>query len=135
MNTVIHTKESLPLLSGRIPELDGLRGLAIGMVLMAHHFMIVSRPGFALAYSLVPLRLDWTGVDLFFVLSGFLIGGILLDAPESSNYFRVFYIRRFFHSVPIYAVMAFSVGLASRDPRKMRGNIGRAPAVDVLRPF
>jgi hypothetical protein len=28
---------------------------------MAHHFMIVSRPGFALAYSLVPLRLDWTG--------------------------------------------------------------------------
>jgi peptidoglycan/LPS O-acetylase OafA/YrhL len=113
MNTVIHTKESLPLnLSGRIPELDGLRGLAIGMVLMAHHFMIVSRPGSALAYLLVPLRLDWTGVDLFFVLSGFLIGGILLDARESSNYFRVFYIRRFFRIVPIYAVLLLSVGLA-----------------------
>jgi peptidoglycan/LPS O-acetylase OafA/YrhL len=83
------------------------------MVLMAHHFMIVSRPGFALAYSLVPLRLDWTGVDLFFVLSGFLIGGILLDARESSNYFRVFYIRRFFRIVPIYAVLLLSVGLAS----------------------
>jgi peptidoglycan/LPS O-acetylase OafA/YrhL len=99
-------------LSGRIPELDGLRGLAIGMVLMAHLFEVVSRPGSALAYALVPLRLNWTGVDLFFVLSGFLIGGILLDARESSNYFRVFYTRRFFRIVPIYAVLLLSVGLA-----------------------
>src|SRR5258708_23181826 len=88
--------------AGRIPELDGIRGIAIGMVLIAHCFAIVSRPGSALAYALVPLRLDWTGVDLFFVLSGFLIGGILLDARDSSNYFRVFYTRRFFRIVPIY---------------------------------
>src|SRR5260370_41846538 len=90
-------------LSGRIPELDGIRGIAIGMVLIAHFFLVVSRPGSALAYALVPLRLDWTGVDLFFVLSGFLIAGILLDARGSSNYFRVFYTRRFFRIVPIYA--------------------------------
>src|SRR5216684_4285326 len=92
-------------LSGRIPELDGIRGVAIGMVLIAHLFAVASRPGSALAYALVPLRLDWTGVDLFFVLSGFLIGGILLDARGSSNYFHVFYKRRFFRIVPIYAAI------------------------------
>src|SRR5882762_6061266 len=106
---VIHEKQVLPLnLSGRIPELDGIRGIAIGMVLIAHFFEVVSRPGSGLAYALVPLRLDWSGVDLFFVLSGFLIGGILLDARESSNYFRVFYARRFFRIVPIYAVLLLS---------------------------
>src|SRR6266446_3030301 len=99
-------------LSGRVPELDGIRGIAIGMVLVGHFFMIVSRPGSLLAYALVPLRLMWSGVDLFFVLSGFLIGGILLDARDSSNYFRVFYTRRFFRIVPIYAVLLFTVGLA-----------------------
>src|SRR6266851_1125269 len=104
-------KGTSPLhLSGRIPELDGIRGIAIGMVLIAHHFEVVSRPGSTLAYALVPLRLTWSGVDLFFVLSGFLIGGILLDARESSNYFRVFYTRRFFRIIPIYAVLLVSVG-------------------------
>jgi peptidoglycan/LPS O-acetylase OafA/YrhL len=99
-------------LSGRIPELDGIRGVAIGMVLMTHLFGVVTRPGSLFAYALVPLRLNWTGVDLFFVLSGFLIGGILLDARESSNYFRVFYTRRFFRIVPIYVVLLLAVGLA-----------------------
>ncbi|MFZ3202127.1 MAG: acyltransferase, partial [Candidatus Acidiferrales bacterium] len=104
--TAASTTQAVPLdLSARIPELDGIRGVAIAMILVAHCFDIVSRPGSPLAYALVPLHLDWTGVDLFFVLSGFLIGGILLDARESSNYFRVFYTRRFFRIVPIYAVL------------------------------
>ena len=94
-------------LSGRLPELDGLRGLAIGMVLLCHFFFIFiqARPGSPGAYLLTVGRLTWSGVDLFFVLSGFLIGGILLDARSSSNYFRVFYTRRFFRIVPIYAVL------------------------------
>lgn len=91
-------------LGGRIPELDGIRGLAIGMILLSHYFLrsIQSRPGSLAAYLLAPGRLAWSGVDLFFVLSGFLIGGILLDARQSSNYFRVFYTRRFFRIIPIY---------------------------------
>src|SRR6266853_6247934 len=89
-------------LSGRVPELDGIRGIAIGMVIAGHFFEIVSRPGSRLAYALVPLRLTWSGVDLFFVLSGFLIGGILLDARDSPTYFRTFYMRRVFRILPVY---------------------------------
>jgi peptidoglycan/LPS O-acetylase OafA/YrhL len=103
-------------LKGRIPELDGLRGIAIAMVLVYHFFLNapIITPGTPLAYILATGRLAWSGVDLFFVLSGFLIGGILLDERGSSNYFRVFYTRRFFRIVPAYAlnlalVFAFSV--------------------------
>src|SRR5271155_3009302 len=94
-------------LSGRIAELDGIRGLAIGMVLIYHYFLIrIDVPvRSAAAYALSTGRLAWSGVDLFFVLSGFLIGGILLEARGSVNYFRVFYTRRFFRIVPIYALL------------------------------
>ena len=96
-------------LSGRIPELDGLRGIAIGMVLLYHYFLVIIQvpPGSGAAYLLATGRLAWSGVDLFFVLSGFLIGGILLDARGSSNFFRVFYARRFLRIVPIYGVFLF----------------------------
>jgi peptidoglycan/LPS O-acetylase OafA/YrhL len=99
-------------LSGRVPELDGIRGIAIGLVLIAHCFLLVTQPGTPLAYALVPLRLCWSGVDVFFVLSGFLIGGILIDARKSTNYFRVFYTRRFFRIIPIYAALLLCVACA-----------------------
>ena len=86
---------------GRIAELDGLRGMAILLVLVAHYFAV---PGIGAASLLNGywFRLGWTGVDLFFVLSGFLIGGILLDVRDSPNYFKTFYARRFFRIIPIY---------------------------------
>lgn len=93
--------------AGRILELDGLRGLAIGLVLFYHYFTCTAlyQPRTFVSYLLVPSRLSWSGVDLFFVLSGFLIGGILLDARTATNYFRIFYTRRFFRIVPIYSVL------------------------------
>jgi len=106
-------KPSTLNLSGRLPELDGLRGLAIGMVLVWHYFALTvqARPASPLAYFMVLFRLTWTGDDLFFVLSGFLIGGILLDARKATNYFEVFYKRRFFRIFPIYAALLLVVAL------------------------
>jgi len=87
----------------RLPELDGLRGLAIFLVVLFHY---VSQEGIAAATGIRLLQrfviLGWSGVDLFFVLSGFLIGGILMDARASAFFYRTFYARRFFRIVPIY---------------------------------
>jgi peptidoglycan/LPS O-acetylase OafA/YrhL len=128
-----------------IPELDGIRGCAIGMVLV-HHFLYVHTPavpGSILFRLLMPIRFGWMGVDLFFVLSGFLIGGILLDSRESANYFRTFYTRRFFRIVPIYAVflaLVFSIyGLAhfgfARRFAWMRGDIPLYSCIVFLQNF
>lgn len=90
--------------SRRIPQLDGLRGVAIAMVLACHYTLYAGAFGApAFVHLLWPLfRVGWVGVDLFFVLSGFLIGGILLDARGSANYFRVFYLRRCCRICPVY---------------------------------
>jgi peptidoglycan/LPS O-acetylase OafA/YrhL len=75
----------------RISQLDGVRGVAILLVLVWHYFaaQVVAEPKSFLHYCASALSLTWSGVDLFFVLSGFLIGGILLDHRNTSNFFRV----------------------------------------------
>jgi len=94
----------------RIPELDGIRGLAILLVVLWHFVAVPMKPathsGFAPIWTL--LGVSWTGVDLFFVLSGFLIGGILLDNRESQNYFKSFYVRRVCRIFPIYYLLVFA---------------------------
>ncbi len=97
-------------LSGkRIPELDGLRGLAILLVLLGHFFggAIAVGPDSIWVYVPISLRLTWSGVDLFFVLSGFLIGGILLDHRGAANYYKVFYLRRACRIFPLYYLTLF----------------------------
>jgi len=78
--------------------------LAILLVLIEHYIRDAARiPLTRLeSWALVPFRLAWSGVDLFFVLSGFLIGGILLDARTAENYYTTFYGRRFFRIFPLY---------------------------------
>ena len=58
-----------------------------------------------LHYALAPARMGWIGVDLFFVLSGYLIGSILMENRGAPAYFRTFYIRRFCRILPLYLVV------------------------------
>ena len=105
-----HISSSEHRLSARIPALDGIRGLAIGLVLAWHGFFQYTLPSHPQVTHLVALgRLLWSGVDLFFVLSGFLIGGILLDAVSAPRYFSAFYIRRAHRILPLYAVVLLAV--------------------------
>ena len=88
----------------RIPQLDGLRGIAVLLVVLYHFVPSMGLAGIGLQRS---FHFGWCGVDLFFVLSGFLIGGILLDANESPSYFRTFYFRRFYRIFPLYYIWIF----------------------------
>lgn len=89
-----------------IPSLDGLRGIAIILV-MLHHFTYY-RPTAGLEGMIGSLlNFGWAGVDLFFVLSGFLITGILLDTRGSERYFTTFYARRTLRIFPLYYLVLF----------------------------
>jgi peptidoglycan/LPS O-acetylase OafA/YrhL len=89
-----------------LAELDGIRGLAVMLVIYLH---CIGRLDFLPAEihdGVTHLLVG--GVDLFFVLSGFLIGGIVLDNRHSSNFFRVFWARRAGRILPVYLVLLCS---------------------------
>lgn len=81
---------------GRIRQLDGVRGIAVLLVLVHNTDLY---PSLHLGFV---ARNGWMGVDLFFVLSGFLITGILWDSKREENYFRNFYVRRALRILPLY---------------------------------
>lgn len=108
---------SAPLLRPRMPELDTLRGIAVLLVLFFH--------GFGFAFGLQGLHgitklfvaatlPGWAGVNLFFVLSGFLITGILLDTKGRPDYFGRFYYRRALRILPIYYAVLIVLAVFSR---------------------
>jgi peptidoglycan/LPS O-acetylase OafA/YrhL len=95
------------LISKHIPVLDGIRAYAVLMVCLVHFFQVDENALyethkylgiFLFKISQIGLR----GVELFFILSGFLITGILLDSKNSKTYFKSFYARRFLRIFPLY---------------------------------
>jgi peptidoglycan/LPS O-acetylase OafA/YrhL len=85
-----------------IPALDGLRGIAVLMVMAEH--LGGGRQSSHLALRLLgdSTRIGWAGVTLFFVLSGFLITGILWDSFKESGWWQRFYMRRSLRIFPLY---------------------------------
>jgi len=100
--------------SARVPVLDGLRGIAILLVMVFHFWSYGVVFGGTLwdrVYSRAA-GVGWAGVDLFFVLSGFLITGILYDSRNDAHYYRVFYGRRTVRIFPLYyAFLALFCGI------------------------
>ena len=90
-----------------MPALDGLRGLAVVLVLGCHAALLTrgSIQGITAHLVDVVLGAGWIGVDLFFVLSGFLITGILLQTKESPVYYKSFFARRFLRIFPLYYLL------------------------------
>jgi peptidoglycan/LPS O-acetylase OafA/YrhL len=102
-----------------VPELDGIRGIACILIVLLHCLIGIS--DFAQGSLLQEVKSETNvfligGVDLFFVLSGFLIGGILMDNRQSENFFRAFWTRRIARIFPVnYVLLAsFVVVLAVR---------------------
>ena len=85
----------------RLPTLDGLRAIAILLVVPHNLNLMVTAGGIAHVF-IAALYRGWIGVQLFFVLSGFLITGILLDARNAPDYYRSFFVRRVLRIFPLY---------------------------------
>ena len=85
--------------------LDGLRGYAVSLVILFH--CIWSEPQLLPSTGSFFGNFGWTGVDLFFVLSGFLITNILLQTKNYPSYFKNFYARRVLRIFPVYYSLSF----------------------------
>jgi peptidoglycan/LPS O-acetylase OafA/YrhL len=92
-------------LKGRIPQLNGLRAVAIGLVLVTHLWAYPS--GHLILNRLAAA--GWLGVQLSFVLSGFLITKVLIASKTDPHYYRNFYARRHLRTLPLYFALLATV--------------------------
>jgi peptidoglycan/LPS O-acetylase OafA/YrhL len=97
-----HERSSIWSSAGHVPELDGVRGLAILLVTIYRFAKDLPYSGSFGSTLHSVVELVSRGVDLFFVLSGFLITGILVDSKHEPKYFANFYIRRTLRIFPLY---------------------------------
>ncbi len=105
------------VLRPRMPELDTLRGVAVLLVLFFHAFHLSAYHATALPWAnwiFAATSMGWAGVNLFFVLSGFLITGILLDTRFEPGYYRRFYTRRALRILPAYYAILIFLGIMTR---------------------
>jgi peptidoglycan/LPS O-acetylase OafA/YrhL len=97
--------DSTEIIRAKMPELDSLRGVAILLVVFYHGFFwsngLTGLSGIAKLFVNLT-RVGWLGVNLFFVLSGFLITGILADSKTKEHYYRRFYVRRALRILPAF---------------------------------
>jgi peptidoglycan/LPS O-acetylase OafA/YrhL len=91
-----------------LSSLDGIRGVAVLMVFCHHLCPFAATNPIAVLCSTL-----WLGVDLFFVLSGFLITGVLYDTIHEQGYFRKFYARRGLRLAPVYLAVVAGILIAS----------------------
>ncbi|CAN5504376.1 acyltransferase [soil metagenome] len=103
--------EARPGAGERIVALDGVRGLMTIFVVISHYF--AELPG-----GVSALMFGWVGVDMFFVLSGYLVGKLILEKKRHANFFSVFYVRRTLRIIPAYVVTILVVSglMALCDP-------------------
>jgi peptidoglycan/LPS O-acetylase OafA/YrhL len=119
--------DSAAAVSPYIPALDGIRALAI-LLVIPHNVDVISNPYPAVIFPLVALmHAGWVGVQLFFVLSGFLITGNLLDTQSAGNYYSAFIARRALRILPLYfgvlLVALVLVPLVLTPPEDLRATL------------
>ncbi len=104
---------AFPVNSRHIPALDGVRGVAATTVFIYHYGGGARSSNFAFHFVGKTIHLGWVGVSLFFVLSGFLITGILLDSMQRPKWRLTFYIRRALRIFPLYYFALFGAILVA----------------------
>jgi len=102
-----------------IPELDGIRGLAVLLVFVHHAFYAMAPSGAGIVHQIHSFaRYGMFGVDVFFVLSGFLITSLLFGDRARPHFYQNFYWKRALRILPLFFVSLAALGIADPHARK-----------------
>ena len=122
-------------MENRVKELDGLRGIAVALVMALHLF---KRAGYFTEHPILEgfitfTTVGWVGVDIFFTLSGFLITSILLKSKTDEHYFKNFYVRRALRIFPLYyAAILFVLFFAPKVEEEFTNQLSTALPIMLL---